>query len=575
MIKGLPFETNPYSSHPGRMLGFLGQLSIAFLDEIPEARGWLEYVVQLAFAVYPAWGGESGGYSEGLGYWSAYMSWVFDFFDALKVATSLDLYMKPYFRNTGYFALYAGYPGTGTPFSDGQNSLVGSGQAAVMSQLARVHQNGYFRWYAEQLGSSERSTVFSLLFPSSNPPAQAPVDLPDARWFSDVGWVSLHKDLAALKDNMVFTFKSSPMGTASHSHSDQNAFVLYAYGDGVAISTGLYPWSRSPHHDQWTNQTLSKNSILIDGRGQSTFDFSAKGEILGLFHSSIYDYTAGEAVVSYKNPNLTRYSRHVFYIRPDLFLLVDDVRAKNPVQIDWLYHSTFKITWDEEKQEAHTAGNNAEMDLWLMRPHDFTVSISDKYVPPPEAASWNDTWHMTATLPEKRSEEIIVSVLAPRKKGAVGPYVEDGQVTQISDNVWKIELVHRTGDERVREEIWLELPRTDEPSRLAVVQAQAYDAAGNLIRAFAFGDSTNEAMPQWVTVPDELGAAATWSAVEKQIDIETGNPLLGRFGTTLPGEGIRLAAPFAPAQVVLNGQALAADGWEYDAASGTVTVVMP
>ncbi|HHT28576.1 MAG TPA: DUF4962 domain-containing protein [Firmicutes bacterium] len=574
MIKGLPFETNPYSSHPGRMLGFLGQLSIAFLDEIPEARDWLEYVVQLAFAVYPAWGGEAGGYSEGLGYWSAYMSWVFDFFDALKVAADLDLYQKPFFRNTGYFALYAGYPGVGTPFSDGQNSLVGSGQGNVMTQLARVHQNGYFRWYVDRVGGGDRSTIFSLLFKHQTPAAVEPADLPDARWFSDVGWVSLHRDLTALGDNMVFTFKSSPMGTASHSHADQNAFVLYAYGDGVAISTGLYPWSRSPHHDQWTNQTLSKNSILIDGRGQSTFDFDAKGEILGLFHSSGYDYTAGEAVVSYKNPNLTRYSRHVFYIRPDLYLLVDDLRAKNPVKIDWLYHSSFAIDWDADEQIAHTAGRKAEMDLLLLTPQGFNASISDKYVPPPEVTSWTDTWHMTATLPEKRSEEVIVALLAPRKVGSDGPFIVDKQVTEVGDDVWKIEFTHRTGDVLTREEVWIELPGTAEASRLAAVQASAYDAAGQRIRAFAVGNAVSGDMPQLVTVPEGLGAAITWSAAEKEIAVETGNPALGRFGTTLPGRSIRIETTFAPAQVVLNGIVLAADAWTYDAASGTVTVTM-
>jgi hypothetical protein len=574
MIKGLPFETNPYSSHPGRMLGFLGQLSIAFLDEIPEARGWLEYVTQLAFAVYPAWGGESGGYSEGLGYWSAYMSWVFDFFDALKIAADLDLYQKPFFRNTGYFALYAGYPGVGTPFSDGQNSLVGSGQGAVMSHLARVHQNGYFRWYTDRVGGGERSTVFSLLFKYTNPPAVAPTDLPDARWFSDVGWVSMHRDLAALGDNMVFTFKSSPMGTASHSHSDQNAFVLYAYGDGVAISTGLYPWSRSPHHDQWTNQTLSKNSILIDGRGQSTFDFDAKGAVLGLFHSSSYDYTAGEAVVSYKNPNLTRYSRHVFYIRPDLFLLVDDVRAKNPVKIDWLYHSSFEIKWDAATQTAHTAGNKAEMDLLLLTPTGFNTSITNKYTPPPEAASWNDTWHMTATLPEKQSESIIVSLLAPRKVGSEGPIIVDSKATEVAPDVWKIEFTHRTGDVLTHEEVWVELPKTGEASRLAAVQASAYDAAGNQMRAFAVGQAGSSDMPQLVTVPEGLGASVTWSATEQQMAIETGNPALGRFGTTQAGKSIQIKTTFAPTQVLLNGETLSADAWTYDAASNVVTVMM-
>lgn len=574
MIKGRPFESNPYGSHPGRMLGFLGQLSIAFLDEVPEARGWLDYVVQLMYAVYPAWGGDEGGYSEGLNYWSSYMNWVFDFFDAFKVATDIDLYQKPFFQNTAYFAMYAASAGTGTPFSDSHNSTPGSGQRTVVTHLARMHQNGYFRWYVDQLGGPlERSSMHQLLLGYPRvPTAQQPDALPNARWFQDIGWVTLHKELANPKANMQFTLKSSPYGSVSHSHADQNAFVLYAYGDGLAISTGYYPWSQSPHHAQWTNQTLSKNSVLIDGRGQPTFNINSKGQILGLFHSDLYDYTVGEAAKAYQNPNLKRFSRHVFYVRPDLFILVDDIKAQRPVTIDWLLHSAFTLEWDEATQVAHTQGRNAALDVHLFSSEPLSASISNRFIPPPEVDSYVNAWHMTATLPGKQDDATIVSLLTPRQIESDGPVLVDASVT--SESAWlRIELTHSNGTTDTTEIIHLKLPATNEAADLADVHAIALNGEGNVVRALALGDSSQLAMSRGiVAVPKEMAVAVAWRYDAKTVSVETGRPRFGRSGPDgLQGELV-LVANFVPNEVLLDGTVLPADAWSFNAVNGLLTV---
>lgn len=41
-LQRLPFESNPYDSHAGRLPGFLGECAISFIHEWPEAREWLE-----------------------------------------------------------------------------------------------------------------------------------------------------------------------------------------------------------------------------------------------------------------------------------------------------------------------------------------------------------------------------------------------------------------------------------------------------------------------------------------------------------------------------------------------------
>lgn len=575
MIKGRPFETNPYGSHTGRMLGFLGQLALAFLGEIPEAEYWLDYVVKLMFAIYPAWGAEDGGYSEGLNYWSSYMNWVFDFFDAFEVATGISLYKKPFFQNTGYFAIYAGSPETRTPFSDGHNSAVGSGQRRVVTHLARMHQNTHYAWYVQQLGGPlERSAMHQLLlnYPSV-PQATTPDDLPQSRWFRDVGWVTLHRNLLDPQQNMQFTFKSSPYGSVSHSHSDQNAFVLYAYGDGLAISSGYYPYYNSPHHAQWTNQTVSKNSLLIDGSGQKTASIDAKGQVLGFFHSDAYDYTAGDAAVAYDNAKLRRFTRHVLYLRPDVYVLVDDVRALQPVTIDWLLHSEFELHWDEQARVVRTQGRSAEMDVHFFTPEPLQVSVSDRYVPPPEQTSYVNAWHMTARLPGTWHEAAIVAVLTPRRLGGDGPKVVSGSA--LTDGDWlRIELVIEAYGSATTERIYMRFPEANQTADLADVRITALDRDGRILRALAIGEAAPAHLTDGiVSAPNESAVAVAWVGESATVRITTGLPRSGAAGLEGTRGDLVIVADFVPEEVWLDGTLLLDTEWVYDPASHRLRIV--
>ena len=61
LLRRKPYDNNPYESHAGRIIGFLGEAALEFLPEWPEARTWLDYITQIYWGVYPAWGGDDGG----------------------------------------------------------------------------------------------------------------------------------------------------------------------------------------------------------------------------------------------------------------------------------------------------------------------------------------------------------------------------------------------------------------------------------------------------------------------------------------------------------------------------------
>ena len=78
-----------------------------------------------------------------------------------------------------------------------------------------------------------------------------------------------HSCLTNAAEDVAFYFRSSPYGSVSHGHQDQNAFALAAYGEPLAIPSGYYNFWGSLHHFGWTQQTKAKCAITFDGgKGQ-------------------------------------------------------------------------------------------------------------------------------------------------------------------------------------------------------------------------------------------------------------------------------------------------------------------
>ncbi|NQT53820.1 DUF4962 domain-containing protein, partial [bacterium] len=288
----MPFESRPYSSHPARDVGFLGEGAMCFIHEWPEARQWLEYCLKIYWSVFPAWAQDDGGWQEGPPYWGAYMSFALHFVAALQKATGSALVQKPFFRHTPYFKLYTNPPyARMSPFGDGQHGPPGGGSGQLMYHFSTLLQDPYLRWYADvaRSGPGHGPLGFALYDPELK--AKPPAGLPQARLFEGAGLVAMHADLADPAGNAYLVLRSSPFGSISHGHADQNAFVIEAFGEALAIASGYYPWYSSPHHDGWTRQTKAKNAITIDGgKGQVARRWDADGRIVRFLHGEHYDY---------------------------------------------------------------------------------------------------------------------------------------------------------------------------------------------------------------------------------------------------------------------------------------------
>jgi len=355
----------PYDSHAVRSVSaVLVPACIALLDEEPEAREWLDYSIEFLWTVYSPWGDADGGWAEGPHYWMTGMAYLTEAANLLRNFTGLNLYERPFFQKTGDFPLYTKAPDTRRA-TFGDDSTMGDLPCLKIGynlrQYAGVTGNPAYQWYFDEICRNDPGTegafynygwwdlnfddlMYRHDWPQVEGAAPGPQDR--LRWFKGIGWAAIQSHMDDPDRHLQFVMKSSPFGSISHSHGDQNAFCLSAFGEDLAIQSGHYVAFNSTMHQGWRRQTRSKNAILIDGKGQyadkdKARAMAATGRILAAEDRGEEIYIHGDATEAYRSlsPEVTHVSREVHFVHDDYFVIVDSIDAESPVSIDWLLHA--------------------------------------------------------------------------------------------------------------------------------------------------------------------------------------------------------------------------------------------
>jgi len=421
------FLNTPAESHDGRVPGYLVEFSIA-LAERPEAEAWMEYGMKALLTVFPHWGGRDGGWAEGVHYALSYNDRFITPLQSLYTSTGYDLWQKPFFRKFPYFLVYCISPkAETTPFGDMEHVGIlehGDKLRAMLLFFALRNQDSGMRWWVELFAKEQEpsleglASVNSLILPDNVVPAP-PKSIPPDRAFFGVGWAVLHSNLAKPDEDLMVLFKSSPYGAVSHSHLDQNSFALLKGGQALAMPAGArYPQHGSPFHTEYTRLTIAHNALLINGKGQIDRDEKANGRLTAFQSLPHIGYATGEAQNCYGKP-VTRYVRYIVLVRPSLVLVVDDLEASEPVQVEWLMHAKERFDLNEKEQTFVSHRGDAFMKVHLLTPGGFDFHQTDAWpVEPKErypmvtAKPPAKQWHFTAKARERSRRLRIAAVMA-------------------------------------------------------------------------------------------------------------------------------------------------------------------
>jgi hypothetical protein len=404
----------PYGSHQNRAWHFLGEIGVTFLDEVEGADEWVWFAANVFMNAYPVWSDDDGGWHEGVNYWTSYQMRFTWWADIMKAAMGIDAFQKPYYSKAGDYALYLQPPGTkGGGFGDLTARRESKDNVGLMTILAAQAQNPYWQWYVEAHHSAEPASGYVGFIRGALPKvtAKAPTDLPTSKVFRGVGQACLNATLLDAENNVEVILKSSPFGTWSHGYESQNAFLLYAYGERLFIRTGRRDSYGSDHHKQWMWHTKSVNSITVDGEGQVGHSQEAKGEITAFHASDLIDYVEGEAGDAYGG-KLDRFTRRIVFVKPEVVLIYDTVKAPKDVTFEWRLHAAVEMTINGQEDIRVVNGAAAARASFLW-PKKLAVTQTDKFDTPPRPRIKLVEYHLTAATEEKSDHATFVTVLRP------------------------------------------------------------------------------------------------------------------------------------------------------------------
>lgn len=394
----------PFNPQGTEVLGALAASALLLVGDAPEAEEWFNSFVSMYINFPMPWGGTDGGFGNGSSYaiWDAgeysLLHW-----DVFRWSLGVDLGRKAWAQNfIGFLALTLP-PGVASgAFGDGAEVRRSEETARVAKAYSLRYPSEVSRWYAGASRGEDGSRIELLMAPrAEGGSAKLPQKLPLGAVFPSVGIAAMHSSLED-ENRVSILFKSSPFGSWSHNHADQNSFTISAGGVQLAIDSGYYDWFGSPHMREWSKHTLAHNAITFNGGvGQSLGarglgDKSARGRILRFEHGRDMDVVSGDATEAYGG-NLTRAIRTMVYIRPNLVLVYDELQSDRERQWEWNLHTLERMTATGERNiSARRAGNAMCVDM-ISGPN-VRFEQDSRFRAEPQGRNMPDQWHGKFTV---------------------------------------------------------------------------------------------------------------------------------------------------------------------------------
>ncbi|MCE5237227.1 DUF4962 domain-containing protein [bacterium] len=415
-----------YNNHAWLCALALGESGLLLTGEYEPATNWAQYAYDLYCGLFLCGLGYQGDNNEGIGYWGYGLSFVIKYADMMKQVCNIDLFQHPWLYQTGRFPMYTCPPGAwAVSFADTakpNHSVFGPAMTSQVRELALRTKDPYALWYA---GGTAAEAGFE---------PKPPLDLPQSIFYRFIGWGVFNTSLLSGADGVTVAMHSGPFW-AGHQHEDQNAFVIHAYGEKLAIDSGYYDWYGSPHFTNYSTLTRAHNAILVNGQDQKSRRPGCDGVVREWFDSPAFGAMLGDA----SDPDLyegalKRWDRRILFIKPG-FVIVHDVlgASQGPAQYDWLLHTVAPIETDAKSQSFSFTSGQAGLSGRFIAPTDVDLKVvagypvepvdgySTRPVPPEK---YSHEWTLWATPREKRQAEDFLAVMQVREAGEAAAKLE-------------------------------------------------------------------------------------------------------------------------------------------------------
>ncbi len=336
-----------------------GVLSMAFQNEIPEAREWVEQVNNSIPEWFDFPGDElqhkpktfdaSGGMYESVNYANFGISEALLFRYAWQnIHPGKKAPEVPQLSLLPSFFLHICYPRTGMlydiNFGDSHKNI--TAESSLMLLYAMGIGNSDVLWYLSQVEAGQhRDGLFInqpmgfLLMPDARKAPEVP-SLPLSKLYADFGWATLRDSWK--KDATMLAVKSGY--TWNHSHADANSFILFHKGVDIIKDAGNC-WYPRPEYRNYFFQSQAHNVVLFNGQGQSReqqyHGSPLRGYLYHLMDEGNIKYILADGTGPVAD-NFSRNFRHFLWIDQVIYM-VDDLKTHKNGHFEWLWHTNGEV----------------------------------------------------------------------------------------------------------------------------------------------------------------------------------------------------------------------------------------
>lgn len=486
------FNNHTHWNHVG-----VGAAGFAAAGDHPDGRVLAEesyrWFTGVFLPVFARWVGKNGIWNEGTHYNQVAFKPTFLWMEAAGPAVGKNFFDASWVRASGYYWVYLTRPDdTMTILGDWWPDRLGDTVLNlhartfwITSRAASASRDGYLQAFAQRqlpYALKKAPEVWNLLWYDPDLPARPVSELPPSRLFQADKSVGGGETLAVLRsgwgpDARLITFSMGDW-LSHHDHYDSNSFTIH-YKDDLALDPG-YGGEKDV---DWTyyRRTIAHNSLLVpvpeaqarkngpllaergwgyDGgqrvplpqerpRNQEQF-FAVKnpeypdkslfetGDCVAFETRPAYDYVAGDATRAYHRSQLTRWVRHLVFLKPDVLVVYDVVETPPGRQPRWLLQT---LNQPVKQSDGRFAAQNGAAELRVQT-----------LLPTPAAATFHPTPTTSPFGPQTSVAPLYRTEIAAPAAGTTHRFLHVLHITD-KDAPQRVECRFQRDGDRIRVQV--------------------------------------------------------------------------------------------------------------------------
>ncbi len=365
--------------------------------------------------------GVDGGWQEGGGYWNYGVHTSTFFADALKRLTKgkYNLFKNERLNNNPVtFPLYISIqPGQSLNFEDSGSRRLGSPH--LINKLATETNNKQAAWYRQEF-FNEGNDIFDIIWPRPSVKAERPAN--PSIHFRTINWWVMRSEFKN-PEKVMLAGKAGKNDDPHHGHLDIGHFVVYWQGQAFIRDIGSGSYDEKYFDDlRWDYpqaSSIGHNVVLVNGEKQlpgkmrkQPYNYDIGGRILDFRSSDKRDYVLMDPTDAYPKKEMKGWRRHVVLEKPDITIVVDEVKSNRGAEIEARFHSECSTSMRDDYMLLN--GDRGKMALIPIVEGDFTIR-EGRHACQPVNASRRFFWipYFGTVVNAKSDNTIMGTVILP------------------------------------------------------------------------------------------------------------------------------------------------------------------